>query len=98
MGVRKYMSSISCRTSAKNEIDELKPDGMSYADFVEELISAYKRDEGEVISPERLVEQIKQQMQQLQSQKDQLEEQLDEMSDVAEMIGEEVESFEPDQG
>lgn len=62
MGVRKYMSSISCRTSAKNEIDELKPDDMSYADFVEELIAAYKRDDGEIVSPEKLVEEIKQQI------------------------------------
>jgi len=56
------MSSISCRTSAKNEIDELKPEGMSYADFVEELIAAYKRDDGEVVSPEQLVEEIKKQI------------------------------------
>ena len=56
------MSSNSCRKAAKNDLDELKPDGMSYADFVEELIAAYKRDDGEVVSPERLVEQIKKQI------------------------------------
>jgi hypothetical protein len=35
---------------------------MSYADFVEELIAAYKRDDGEIVSPERLVEEIKKQI------------------------------------
>jgi chromosome segregation ATPase len=69
-----------------------------YEEEIEEIEDIQGQLDDGAFEKHKQLEQIKQQMIQLKSQKDQLEEQLDEMSDVAEMVGEEVESFEPDQG
>jgi hypothetical protein len=52
------MTSISISKQTKAEIDELKPDDMTYKDFTDELVAAYRRDNGEVVDIDKLVDGI----------------------------------------
>ena len=52
------MSSISVADSTKSEFDELKPDDLTHDEFVEELLAAYRRDNGEIVNVDELVQQI----------------------------------------
>jgi len=52
------MTSISISKRTKAEIDELKPDDMTYKDFTDELVAAYRRDNGEVVDIDKLVDGI----------------------------------------
>jgi len=52
------MVSISCSKTTKDEIASLKPDEMSYKEFTDELVAAYRRDNGEVVDVDELVEGI----------------------------------------
>jgi len=52
------MTSISISKQTKAEIDELKPNDMTYKDFTDELVAAYRRDNGEVVDIDKLVDGI----------------------------------------
>jgi hypothetical protein len=52
------MASISISNNTKAEIDELKPDDMTYKEFADELVAAYRRDNGEVVDIDNLVDRI----------------------------------------
>lgn len=52
------MTSISISKQTKAEIDDLKPDDMTYKDFTDELVAAYRRDNGEVVDIDKLVDGI----------------------------------------
>jgi predicted CopG family antitoxin len=53
-------SSISVNDETKRKFDELKPDDCTHDDFVRALIDAYRRDNGEVVDVDALVEEITQ--------------------------------------
>jgi len=52
------MSSISVDRQTKSEFDELKPEEMTHDEFVQELLAAYKRDNGEIVDVDDLVDGI----------------------------------------
>lgn len=52
------MASISVTNKTKAEIDELKPEGDTYKEFVGKMLDAYRRDQGEIVNVEALVERI----------------------------------------
>jgi predicted CopG family antitoxin len=52
------MSSISVDDKTKREFDELKQEGMTHDEFVQELLAAYKRDNGEIVNVDSLVDEI----------------------------------------
>jgi len=52
------MVSISCTQRTKDEVARLKPDDMSYKEFVDELVAAYRRDNGEVVDIDAMVDAI----------------------------------------
>jgi len=56
------MASISLSRKTKTEIDELKPDDMTYKEFGQVLVNSYRRDNGEVVNVEELVTEIKKQI------------------------------------
>lgn len=49
------MASISISNPTKAEIDELKPEDMTYKEFADELVAAYRRDNGEIVDVDKLV-------------------------------------------
>jgi len=53
------MSSISVSDSTKSEFDELKPDDLTHDEFVQELLAAFRRDNGEIVNVDELVQEIK---------------------------------------
>jgi predicted CopG family antitoxin len=54
------MTSISVNNDTKREFDELKPEDRTHDEFVQELLDAYRRDQGEIVNVDELVEQITQ--------------------------------------
>jgi len=56
------MSSISVDRQTKSEFDELKPEDMTHDEFVQELLAAYKRDNGEIVDVDDLVDGIEKQV------------------------------------
>jgi hypothetical protein len=52
------MASISISNNTKTEIDDLKPDDMTYKEFADELVAAYRRDNGEVVDVDAMVDVI----------------------------------------
>ena len=52
------MTSISISNQTKTEIDELKPEDMTYKEFADELVAAYRRDNGEIVDVDKLVDVI----------------------------------------
>jgi hypothetical protein len=56
------MSSISVSNQTKSEFDELKPDEITHDEFVQELLDAYRRDNGEVVDVDDLVDGIEKQV------------------------------------
>jgi len=56
------MSSISVDRQTKSEFDELKPKDMTHDEFVQELLAAYKRDNGEIVDVDDLVDRIEKQV------------------------------------
>ncbi len=54
------MAGISISESTKSEFDEHKPDELTHDEFVQELLDAYRRDNGEVVNIDEIVEQITQ--------------------------------------
>lgn len=52
------LSSVSLSESTKSEWDELKPDDLTHGEFAQELLDAYRRDNGEIVDVESIVEQI----------------------------------------
>ncbi|UXF49964.1 hypothetical protein 7841G3A2_26 [Haloquadratum phage sp.] len=56
------MSSISVDRQTKSEFDELKPEDMTHDEFVQELLAAYKRDNGEIVDIDDLVDGIEKQV------------------------------------
>jgi N-acyl-D-aspartate/D-glutamate deacylase len=55
------MTSISVKRETKAEFDELQPEGHTQDEFVEELLAAYRRDNGEIVDVEQMVEEITEQ-------------------------------------
>jgi len=53
------MSSISVSDSTKSEFDELKPGDLTHDEFVQELLAAFRRDNGEIVDVDELVQEIK---------------------------------------
>jgi hypothetical protein len=53
------MTSISVDDSTKREFDELKPDELTHDEFTQELLAAYRRDNGEVVNVDELVDEIR---------------------------------------
>jgi len=56
------MSSISVDRQTKSDFDELKPEDMTHDEFVQELLAAYKRDNGEIVNVDDLVDGIEKQV------------------------------------
>jgi hypothetical protein len=56
------MSSISVSNQTKSEFDELKPGEITHDEFVQELLDAYRRDNGEVVDVDDLVDGIEKQV------------------------------------
>lgn len=54
------MSSISVSDETKREFDELKPEDSTHDEFVAELLAAKRRDNGEIVNVDELVDQITQ--------------------------------------
>jgi hypothetical protein len=52
------MTSISVKKGTKDEFDELQPDDLTQDEFTEELLAAYRRDNGEVVDVQALVDEI----------------------------------------
>lgn len=52
------MSSISVRASTKSMLSEMKSDDETWDEFVQSLISAHKRDNGEVVDIDAMVDAI----------------------------------------
>jgi hypothetical protein len=52
------MSSISVDRQTKSDFDELKPEDATHDEFVQELLAAYKRDNGEIVDVDDLVDGI----------------------------------------
>ena len=50
------MSSISVDRQTKSDFDELKPEDMTHDEFVQELLAAYRRDNGEIVDVDDLVD------------------------------------------
>lgn len=51
-------SSISINDDTKREFDELKPDDCTHDDFMQQLIAAYRRDNGEIVDVDALVQEV----------------------------------------
>jgi len=56
------MSSISVSNQTKSDFDGLKPDELTHDEFVQELLDAYRRDNGEVVDVDDLVDGIERQV------------------------------------
>jgi phosphatidylserine/phosphatidylglycerophosphate/cardiolipin synthase-like enzyme len=56
------MSSISVNNDTKREFDNLQPDDMTQDEFTQELLDAYRRDNGEVVNVQELVDDISKQI------------------------------------
>lgn len=54
------MTSISVNNDTKREFDELKPSDSTHDEFVQELLDAYRRDQGEIVNVDELVEELTQ--------------------------------------
>lgn len=52
------MSSISVSSDTKSEFNELQPEDTTHDEFVQELLAAYRRDDGEIINPDALADEI----------------------------------------
>jgi predicted CopG family antitoxin len=52
------MSSISVDETVKAKFDEMKPDDMTHSEFVSELLDAKRRDEGQIVNPSEIVDEI----------------------------------------
>lgn len=51
-------SSISINDDTKREFDELKPGDSTHDEFVQELLAAYRRDNGEIVDVDSLVQEV----------------------------------------
>jgi len=56
------MSSISVDRQTKSDFDELKSEDMTHDEFVQELLAAYRRDNGEIIDVDSIVDDIEKQV------------------------------------
>lgn len=53
------MASISVDPADKKEFKEMKPDELTQKQFFAELLAAKRRDEGEIVDVDEMVEEIK---------------------------------------
>lgn len=51
-------TSVSIKDETRREWDELKSDDQTHDEFAQALLEAYRRDNGEVVNVDDLVEQI----------------------------------------
>lgn len=51
-------SSVSINDDTRSEWDELKSDDQTHDEFAQELLDAYRRDNGEIVNVDEIVEQI----------------------------------------
>jgi len=56
------MSSISVHNQTKSDFDKLKPDELTHDEFMQELLDAYRRDNGEIVDVDDLVDGIERQV------------------------------------
>jgi len=52
------MSSLNVSQATKREFDALQPDNDSQDEFVQKLIAAHKRDDGQVVDPEAIAREV----------------------------------------
>jgi hypothetical protein len=52
------MASINVDKDTKAEFDELQPEDSTQAEFMAELIAAKKRDDGQVVDPEKIADEV----------------------------------------
>jgi len=52
------MTSISVKGTTKTEVDELKPSDQTYDEFVQELLGAYRRDNGPPFDVDKMVDEM----------------------------------------
>jgi len=55
------LASISVDQETKAAFDERKPDDLTHDEFVQELLAAHKRDNGEVVDVQELVDSVNKQ-------------------------------------
>jgi hypothetical protein len=58
VGASVLTSSVSINDDTKREFDDRKPDSMTHDEFMQELLAAHARDNGEIVDVESIVEQI----------------------------------------
>jgi len=56
------MSSISVDRQTKSEFDELKPEDATHDEFVQDLLDAYRRDNGQMVDVDSIVDDIEKQV------------------------------------
>jgi len=56
------MASVSVDDETKQEWDELKPDDLTHGEFAEELLAAYRRDNGEIVDVGKIVDNVEKQI------------------------------------
>jgi len=56
------MTSIKVSSETKREFDEMKPEDDTHDEFVEKLLAAKRRDDGEVVDVETIAEDVKEQV------------------------------------
>lgn len=56
------MASINVDKDTKAEFDELQPESLTQAEFAQELLAAYRRDNGEIINPEAIADEVVEQV------------------------------------
>jgi predicted CopG family antitoxin len=55
------MASISVDDEVKREFDEMKPEDLTHSEFVEELLAAKRRDDGEIVDVGQIVDEVSKQ-------------------------------------
>lgn len=56
------MTSISVADTTKSEFDELQPDELTQDEFVQALLDAYRRDNGEIVDVGKIVDNVEKQI------------------------------------
>lgn len=52
------MPGINVKQDTKAEFDELNEDGLTHDEFTKELLAAYKRDGGEIVNTDAIVDEV----------------------------------------
>lgn len=52
------MTAINVSENTKREFDDLQKESMTQDEFMQELLAAYRRDNGEIVNPEEIAQEI----------------------------------------